>query len=78
MLLPASCKLLLPWLFEHAVSLDERRVFIDEIPRSAFGQRLPAVCYQCCAMGIHGSLQSIKSGTSTLEEQTAAQPLNRN
>jgi hypothetical protein len=43
MLLPAPCKLLLSRLFEQDVSLDERGVFIDEIPRSAVGQRLPAV-----------------------------------
>src|SRR4030095_7186661 len=43
MLLPASCELLLARLFEQDVSLDERGVFVGEIPRSAVGQRLPAI-----------------------------------
>jgi hypothetical protein len=43
MLLPASCKLLLPRLFEQDISLDERGILVDETSRSAVGQRLPAV-----------------------------------
>src|SRR5258705_13388421 len=58
MLLPASRQLLLALRFKQNVSLDEGGVFIDERARSAFGQYLASVRHECCAVSVHGWLQS--------------------
>jgi hypothetical protein len=74
MLLPPLRKLLLPRRLEQTVSLDQRSVFVDEMPRPVSGQHLSPVYRR--AVRVHSWLQFINSGRQTLGENGTALLLN--